>query len=136
MGMGGGMGSQGSGGSVLELATLIVAGAPAAAVTALSPRPGVRDLRVADVTTRRTLTLAMGMGMGMMGMSSGGSAFTIDGHGFDPDRVDHTVASGAVEEWTITNTSPMDHPFICTSGRCRWCPSPIPGSSRRPGRTW
>jgi len=42
---------------------------------------------------------------------SGGSAFTIDGRGFDPNRVDQTIASGAVEEWTITNTSPMDHPF-------------------------
>jgi FtsP/CotA-like multicopper oxidase with cupredoxin domain len=113
MGMGGGMGSPGagSGGSALELATLTVSGAPAPAVTALSPRPAIRDLRGADVTTRRTLTLAMGMGMGMMGMSSGGSAFTIDGRGFDPDRIDHTVASGAVEEWTITNTSQMDHPF-------------------------
>ena len=38
-------------------------------------------------------------------------AFTIDGRGFDPDRVDQAVAAGAVEEWTITNTSPMDHPF-------------------------
>jgi len=114
--MGSGMGSAGaaSGGSVNELMMLAVAGPPPApTVAALSPRPAVRDLRGAEVRTRRTLTLAMGMdmGMGMMGMGSGGSAFTIDGRSFDPDRVDHTVASGAVEEWTITNTSQMDHPF-------------------------
>jgi len=109
--MGGGMGSPGtdSGGSGLELATLTVTGPPAPAVAALSPRPVVPDLRGTAVTTRRTLTLAMGMGM--MGRGSGGSAFTIDGRGFDPNRVDQTVASGAVEEWTITNTSQMDHPF-------------------------
>src|SRR5664279_2547412 len=78
MGMGSGMGPQGagSGGSVIELATLTVAGAPVGAAPALSPRPAVRDLRGAEVTTRRTLTLAMGMGMGMVGMGSGGSVFT------------------------------------------------------------
>jgi FtsP/CotA-like multicopper oxidase with cupredoxin domain len=46
-----------------------------------------------------------------MGMISRGSAFTIDRRGFDPQRVDQTVAAGSVEEWTITNTSSMDHPF-------------------------
>ena len=106
-----GMGSAGTGGSVTELMTLVGAGPPAPTVAALSPRPAVRDLRGAEVSARRTLTLATGMSMGMMGMGSGGSAFTIDGRSFDPDRVDHTVASGAVEEWTITNTSQMDHPF-------------------------
>jgi len=112
MGMGGGMGSQGtgSGGSMIELATLTVAGTPVSPVAALLARPTVPDLRGAAVTTRRTLTLAMGMGMGM-GMGSGGSAFTIDGRGFDPNRVDQTVEAGAVEEWTIDNKSQMDHPF-------------------------
>jgi FtsP/CotA-like multicopper oxidase with cupredoxin domain len=37
--------------------------------------------------------------------------FTIDGREFDPDRVDQAVSVGAVEEWTIANTSPMDHPM-------------------------
>ena len=110
-GMGSAGAGSGSGGSVKDLMMLVVAGAPAPTVAALSPRPAVRDLRGAEVSTRRTLTLAMGMGMGMMGMGSGGSAFTIDGRSFVPDRVDQTVASGAVEEWTITNTSQMDHPF-------------------------
>jgi len=37
--------------------------------------------------------------------------FTIDGKSFDPARVDTAVAAGAIEEWTLRNTSPMDHPF-------------------------
>jgi FtsP/CotA-like multicopper oxidase with cupredoxin domain len=37
--------------------------------------------------------------------------FTIDGKEFDPDRVDTRVRLGTIEEWTIVNTSPMDHPF-------------------------
>ena len=37
-------------------------------------------------------------------------AFTIDGKPFDPTRIDTVVQGGAVEEWTLTNTSPMDHP--------------------------
>ena len=49
----------------------------------------------------------MGMGMG----GGGGMTFGFDGREFDPERVDQTVTLGAVEEWTIANTSPMDHPF-------------------------
>jgi FtsP/CotA-like multicopper oxidase with cupredoxin domain len=110
MGMGGGMGSPGSAtsrGSTVGLATLTVGGSPAAPVAAVATMPAVTDLRGATVTNRRTLTLAMGMGM----MSSGGMSFTIDGRTFGPDRIDLAVEAGAVEEWTITNTSPMDHPF-------------------------
>jgi len=113
MGMGMGMGSEGSGttsgGSAIELVTLTVAGTPAAPVAAVAPLPAARDLRGSTVTNRRTLTLAMGMGMGMTG--SDGMSFTIDGRSFDPNRVDQTARAGAIEEWTITNTSPMDHPF-------------------------
>jgi len=46
----------------------------------------------------------MGMGGGMMG-------FTINGREFSTARTDTTVAAGSVEEWTLTNPSPMDHPF-------------------------
>lgn len=34
-----------------------------------------------------------------------------DGRPFDAERVDQQVAAGSVEEWTITNPTPMDHPF-------------------------
>jgi len=103
MGMGMGMGSQGSGttsgGSAIDLATLTVAGTPAAPVAAVAALPAARDLRgTTGVTDRRTLTLAMGMGMGMTGY--GGMSFTIDGRTFDPNRVDQTARAGAIEEWT------------------------------------
>jgi FtsP/CotA-like multicopper oxidase with cupredoxin domain len=114
MGMGGGTTTSdiGSGGTVIDLATLTVTGTAGPALTAFSPPPPSPDLRGNAVTARRTLTLAMAMGGGTgMGMGSAGSASTIDGRGFDPARIDQTVAAGAVEEWTITNTSSMDHPF-------------------------
>lgn len=88
-----------------DLARLSVSGAagePGPALPSASPR----DLRAEEVTGRRTVTLAMG-GMRM----GGGMAFTIDGRAFDHDRTDIEVASGAIEEWTIVNTGPMDHPF-------------------------
>ena len=37
--------------------------------------------------------------------------FIIDGKEFDPNRIDQTVAVGTIEEWVVTNTSPMDHPI-------------------------
>ena len=79
---------------------------PAAPVRTALPQPAAEDLRGSPVTNRRSLTLAMGMSM-----KAGGMAFTIDGHPFDATRIDQTVQTGAVEECTITNTSPMDHPF-------------------------
>jgi FtsP/CotA-like multicopper oxidase with cupredoxin domain len=99
------MGSPPSATTGADLARLSVSGAagePGAALPSSAPR----DLRAEEVTRRRTVTLAMG-GMGM----GGGMAFTIDGRAFDHDRTDIEVASGAIEEWTIVNTSTMDHPF-------------------------
>ena len=99
-GMMGGSLSAGAG----TLATLHVTGASAAAPAPVPRQPQPRDLRAAPVTVRRRLTFAMGMG-------SGGMSFTIDGREFDPGRTDQAVAFGAVEEWTIANTSPLDHPM-------------------------
>jgi FtsP/CotA-like multicopper oxidase with cupredoxin domain len=102
------MGMMGGGrpsGHDVVLARLVPDG-PAAA--SLDPLPSVappRDLTTARLARSRQITLAMGMGMGgMMG-------FTIDGQEFDPARVDQAVSVGEVEEWTLVNTSPMDHPF-------------------------
>jgi FtsP/CotA-like multicopper oxidase with cupredoxin domain len=89
------------------LATLAVTGRDVPALPAVPAQPEPRDLRRADVANRRKLTFAMGMGLGM---GDGAMRFTIDGKRFDPDRVDQTVAVGTVEEWTLTNSSPMDHP--------------------------
>ena len=98
--------------STTDLATLTVTGAASAALAALPAQAVPRDLRSAVPDRTRTLTLAMG-GMGGMGGrgGSGGGSFTIDGHSFDPTRIDQLVPAGTIEEWTIVNTSPMDHPF-------------------------
>ncbi|OLT00472.1 copper oxidase [Pseudonocardia sp. CNS-004] len=92
-------------GEPLALATLEVTGSPAPPLAPVPTRPSPRDLRTETVTARRELTFAMGMG------GPGGMSFTIDGKQFDPDRIDQTVRPGAVEEWTLVNTSPMDHPM-------------------------
>jgi FtsP/CotA-like multicopper oxidase with cupredoxin domain len=56
------------------------------------------------VDNRRTITFTMGMGMGDM-------SFGFDGREFDHSRVDQRLNLGTVEEWTIANATPMDHPF-------------------------
>ncbi|MGE5828928.1 MAG: multicopper oxidase family protein, partial [Micromonosporaceae bacterium] len=94
------------------LATLAATGpsAPPPALPLVPPAPGPPpDTAVAR---GRRITFAMGMG-GMRGGGMGprAMAFTIDGRTFDPDRDDQSVQLGAVEDWTVVNTSPMDHPF-------------------------
>jgi FtsP/CotA-like multicopper oxidase with cupredoxin domain len=108
--MGGGTGP-GPGSSAtndpIVLTTVDVAGPAGPALPPLPALPAPRDLRSEPVAATRNLTFAMTMGMG----TGGGMRFTIDGREFDPDRVDQIVRAGSVEEWTITNTSPMDHPM-------------------------
>lgn len=94
-----------------DLATVQVGDqtAPSAAPTApllVWPGPASQstDLRGQPADARRTITFTMGMGMG--GMTAG-----FDGRQFDPDRIDQRLTLGTIEEWTIANASPMDHPF-------------------------
>ena len=114
--MGGAMPGDGPGNDEpIELLTLEVTGDRAAEPGPVPPGPALRDLREEPVEARRTLDFAMGMGGmgGMMGSMRGpGSmtSFTIDGQQFDPERTDQRVRVGTVEEWTLTNSSPMDHP--------------------------
>lgn len=112
-GMPGMRGGQGPGGTAfptgepVTLADLEVTGPAAVPLPPVPARAAVRDLRAEPVAARRRITFAIGMGAGMgMGMN-----FTIDGKQFDPDRIDQLVAAGTVEEWTVINTSPMDHPL-------------------------
>ena len=109
-------GSAGMGGSIsgtgaaASLAALRVTGSAGPVLAPVPEQTPMKDLRLAQLDGRRTLTLAMGMGMGG-GMSGGGMGFTIDGQVFDASRVDQEVRAGTVEEWEIRNTSPMEHPF-------------------------
>ena len=100
------MGSSTTSGPAL-LATLTVTGDAVTAAPPVPDGPQPHDLRQDTVARARELTLAMGMGMGMGQMMS----FTIDGLEFDHHRTDQQVRLGDVEEWTIRNTSTMDHPF-------------------------
>ncbi|KRE74911.1 multicopper oxidase family protein [Arthrobacter sp. Soil762] len=90
------------------LATLRVSGEPVASPASVPAQQALGDLRSAAVAARRQIVLAVGMGMGG---GAGMMRFTINGKEFNEARTDTTVAAGNVEEWTLTNTSPMDHPF-------------------------
>ncbi|WP_199791407.1 multicopper oxidase family protein [Streptomyces sp. 142MFCol3.1] len=100
--MGGGPSAAGP----VTLATLVASGA-AEASAALPTRLPAPSTPPDNVSRRRQITLAAGMG----GMGMGGTSFTIDGRTYDPERDDQTVALDTIEEWTVVNTSTMDHPF-------------------------
>lgn len=94
------------------LATFRVSGASAAWPGDVASRPAQEDLRTAAVTARRQVVLSMGAGRGRRsGGMAGMMRFTINGREYSGARTDTTVAAGTVEEWTLVNTSPMDHPF-------------------------
>ena len=108
--MGGGSMSHST--SPVDLATFAVRGSPQAELAPLPRRDTPRDLRAREVSRSRVLTFQLGVAGGMMGGGgSRGMSFTIDGNKFDAARVDQKVAVGTVEEWTIRNDGPMDHPF-------------------------
>ncbi len=95
----------------MDLLSLRVDGDRARALDDVPAGPEPRDLRGEDVARRRTLDFAMGgMGPGMMRGDGASMSFTINGREFDADRTDVAIRAGDVEEWTLTNSSPMDHP--------------------------
>lgn len=92
------------------LALLSVTGDDVGALGPIPERPAVPDLRGRPVAVQREIAFTMTMGS-MMGLGGGMMNVGFDGRAFDMDRVDQSVNSGTVEEWTITNPTPMDHPF-------------------------
>jgi len=46
-----------------------------------------------------------------MGGGGGMMSFSINGESFDANRTNIEVRAGDSEDWVITNTSSMDHPF-------------------------
>ncbi|TFD55819.1 multicopper oxidase family protein [Cryobacterium frigoriphilum] len=122
-GMSGGMmigGGSSTAADDVALASFIVTGDDVATVAAIPGQPIPRDLRTATVTARRELIFAMGMGgdtgSGMGGNMGGGMgggmmSATINGQVFDATRIDTTVQFDSVEDWMLTNTSPLDHPM-------------------------
>jgi FtsP/CotA-like multicopper oxidase with cupredoxin domain len=69
------------------------------------------ELAAQDADRKRTVTFGAAMGSGSMMSGNGAMQFTIDGQVFDPQRTDIEVAAGSIEDWTIVNTTGMDHPF-------------------------
>ena len=114
----------------VDLLSLDTSGAP---LSDLPPVPATgrpRDLRKEAVAARRRLDFSMGMGSGM---SPAGMEFTINGKEFDAGRIDEIVSVGSVEEWTLTNSSPMDHPMHLHV----WPMQVIQDSGQSiPGTTW
>ncbi len=95
----------------IALASLSVAGEQAAPPPAVPPAGQPADLRAAVVAAHRQFTFETGgMGPGM-GPGTGMMSFSINGRKFNGNRTDTSVALQTIEEWTIVNTSFMDHPF-------------------------
>lgn len=105
MGMMGMMGGGNLTSAAATLATMDVSGTPAIAPPLPTALP-VEKSATGPAVTQRQIAFQMGMGMCM-----GGMTYAIDGRTFDPERDDQTTALGTIEEWTITNTSPLAHPF-------------------------
>ncbi len=95
----------------LSLAAARAVGDAAAPAVPVPARSADADLRGREPDARRNLTFTMGMMPGMPGNRGAGMSFGIDGRSFDMDRIDQQVRAGALEEWTIHNPTPMDHPF-------------------------
>ncbi|HET7738520.1 MAG TPA: multicopper oxidase family protein [Tepidiformaceae bacterium] len=98
MGMGGGGGTGTT--ATTRLATFEVTGG-AGGEAKLPARTGVLE-SLKDRTPVKTRNLTFEMA---------GMSFVIDGKSFNAERVDQAVNFGTTEDWVITNTSPMDHPF-------------------------
>ena len=105
---GGMMGGSTSSSDAVALATFAVAGADTVGFSEVPDQLVPNDLRSATVTARRELVFAMGMGGGMSGSMMNA---TINDRTFDAARVDTGVQFGSIEEWTLTNTSMLDHPL-------------------------
>ena len=117
-----GMGGRGMGGGGTTssndqqvLAAMVVTGSKAAA--AIPARLAAEsDLAVGSARSERAIELAMGAGRGNGGMGGGMGgggmmSFTINGESFDAARTNITAGLDTTEDWVITNTSNMDHPF-------------------------
>ncbi len=117
-----GMGGGGMGGAATTasadqqvLATMVVTGSKAAA--ALPAQIAAEsDLAPGPAQSERAVVLAMGAGRGSGGMGGGAGgggmmSFTINGQSFDAARTNITTDLDTTEDWVITNTSNMDHPF-------------------------
>jgi FtsP/CotA-like multicopper oxidase with cupredoxin domain len=67
----------------------------------------LKDLDPAKAARERTIAFSMeGTAPGQQP-----NTFTINGDGYDPNCASETMRLGDVEQWTVTNDSPLQHPF-------------------------
>jgi FtsP/CotA-like multicopper oxidase with cupredoxin domain len=94
------------------LARLVVGGEPLAmALPAAFGGAPLATIRDEEITNRREIRLSTIEPEFPPAASYQEFAFLVCGRTFDPDRVDHRIALGAVEEWTVVNEDPSDHVF-------------------------
>ncbi len=90
----------------IRLATVVSAGEPDAPqpipTTIMPLAEPLIDLTNAHIDRQRVITFTE---------QSHAPYFSIDGKGFDPNRVDQTVQLGTTEEWVVRNSSGDWHPF-------------------------
>ena len=88
------------------IATVVVSGTPANMKLPLGRFPTslapITDAELNSAPRRVTFS---------MDLSKRPPLLLVDGKLFDPTRVDQLIRLHAVEEWTVFNTSPADHPF-------------------------
>ena len=103
----------GDDGTGQPLARLVADGSPKTGTSPPVPN-GLGDavsVPADSIDRKRTVTFGVDMGSGSMMSGDGDLVFTIDGKPFDPERTDITAVAGTTEEWTIVNTTGMNHPF-------------------------
>jgi suppressor of ftsI len=90
-----------------ELATVVVtAGPPRPRLELPRMLPAVEDLRTLPVARRRTITFSEDTTNNTFFIDSGAGPAQ-----FDPNRVDATITSGTIEEWTVNNATAELHDF-------------------------
>ncbi|KAB1072050.1 multicopper oxidase family protein [Methylobacterium planeticum] len=100
---------QGHPSPVGALARVVVSGTPMAmALPSALPPPPLETIRDSEITNRRTVTFSATAPEADAAGHWQEFGFFIDGKTFDPNRVDHRIKLGAVEEWTIVNTHEHD----------------------------
>jgi FtsP/CotA-like multicopper oxidase with cupredoxin domain len=95
------------------LARLVVEGEPldmALPADAIGGAP-LTPIAEAEVTNRRRIWLNTVAPENPAAANYQEFAFLVCGQAFDPDRVDHTIPLGAVEEWIVENHDEDDHVF-------------------------
>lgn len=95
------------------LARVIVEGEPAAMSLprTLGGTSPLRSIEAAEVTNRREITLKALVPENPRAAGYQEFTYLVCGQSFDPNRVDHAIPLGAVEEWKVVNEDRDEHVF-------------------------